>query len=342
MPATTTTATVNPDDTSMTVTDANEFDMPVPFAAYLGTEAILVVQGPPGSTTWFLQRASQGQQPVLSQTLFKSIDPAGFGASDEGFIWLRDDTGGDEVLTADGEKGTIEFTVAGATANPYLEIESKPPDVEVTMEITIPVAPSSDGIEIATLLREQGDGDHYRARCIINSDLSVDARITKIVSAASTNLGSLTDASLTIAAGDHLHLRAQAFGASPTTIRHKMWLNEDEEPAAWLMSETDSEAVLQNPGYVGMRATSGASLSNIPFFLEVRDFVVRATAVGQTWSSGTAVTAVDPWAYPHPLFAVGAGAPTAIAPEGALYFDTDALTLWVRTAGAWYESGAFT
>ncbi|GEK78813.1 hypothetical protein ABA31_01640 [Agrococcus baldri] len=64
----------------------------------------------------------------------------------------------------------------------------------------------------------------------------------------------------TYTAGADLHVRVEATGTSPTTVRAAVWLDGSPEPSAWLASSTDSAAAMQTAGFVGIKAyLSGAS-----------------------------------------------------------------------------------
>jgi large repetitive protein len=59
-------------------------------------------------------------------------------------------------------------------------------------------------------------------------------------------------------------MRLQVSGASPTTLRGKVWAASAAEPSAWMMQTTDSTAGLQAPGYVGVEAAVTATVTNAP------------------------------------------------------------------------------
>ncbi|NKF32400.1 hypothetical protein HER21_38890, partial [Pseudomonas sp. BGM005] len=70
---------------------------------------------------------------------------------------------------------------------------------------------------------------------------------------------------LTLAAGEELQVRVQAFGTNPTTIRAKVWKTGTTEPTGWQVSTTDATAVLQAPGHVGVAAYLGSGTTNVPY-----------------------------------------------------------------------------
>jgi hypothetical protein len=54
------------------------------------------------------------------------------------------------------------------------------------------------------------------------------------------------------AVNQQLRIRIQVFGASPTTVRAKIWRVAGTEPAAWLASATDGTPGLQQAGSLGL------------------------------------------------------------------------------------------
>ena len=72
-------------------------------------------------------------------------------------------------------------------------------------------------------------------------------------------------AGVSVIAGQVLHVRLQCQGASPTTLRAKVWNDGAAEPG-WQVTTTDSQAELQDAGGVGVvtylagSATTGAAV----------------------------------------------------------------------------------
>ena len=86
-------------------------------------------------------------------------------------------------------------------------------------------------------------------------------KLGAISGATTTTLSQVNVPGLTYtAAPQQLLLRLQVTGTSPTTVRAKVWLAGTAEPAAWLLTSTDSTAGLQAPGGVGVKATTPAEL----------------------------------------------------------------------------------
>jgi hypothetical protein len=69
-----------------------------------------------------------------------------------------------------------------------------------------------------------------------------------------------------------LQLRMQVSGTSPTTLRGKVWRAGQAEPAAWLLTATDSTPVLQAAGAVGLLGYLAATSTNAPLVARFDDF----------------------------------------------------------------------
>jgi len=86
----------------------------------------------------------------------------------------------------------------------------------------------------------------------------------RLVAGVGTTLTQVNVPGLTYAAGQQLQVRFQVVGASPTTLRTKVWLVGTPEPTAWLLETTDSTPALQAPGAVGLVSYVSASATNTP------------------------------------------------------------------------------
>ena len=76
---------------------------------------------------------------------------------------------------------------------------------------------------------------------------------------------------LTAPAGAFIRARAQAVGASPTTLRLSVWADGTAEPAP-LVELQDGDGNRQAAGNVGVRAFLGAGTTNQPVTFGFDDF----------------------------------------------------------------------
>ena len=79
---------------------------------------------------------------------------------------------------------------------------------------------------------------------------------------------------LTYGVGQQLRIRMQVEGTSPTTLRAKVWLVGQSEPASWHVQTTDSSAALQTAGGVALVCYLSGGASNAPVTASFDDLAV--------------------------------------------------------------------
>jgi PKD repeat protein len=106
-------------------------------------------------------------------------------------------------------------------------------NTRVQHSVKIEQLPTGSGVYLSTLVRATSSGD-YAAKVRIESSGRVTLVLTKVVSGTDTALSSIhTVSGLTYTAGMTLNVRVEAQGASPTTLRAKVWAASGTEPASW-------------------------------------------------------------------------------------------------------------
>ena len=111
----------------------------------------------------------------------------------------------------------------------------------------------------------------------VTSSGAVQLNLRKLSgSATAVNFGTAaTVAGLTYTAGTQLNVRLQVEGTGTTTLRMKAWANGTAEPAAWLVTGTDTSAGLQAAGSVGLRTYLSSSATNTPIVQSVRSLTAK-------------------------------------------------------------------
>ena len=133
----------------------------------------------------------------------------------------------------------------------------------MTYTVWTEALPTGGGVYLGTTVRGTAGGD-YRGRVRIQSTGAMTAQLMKVVSGTETSLAAVNVTGLTYVPGMKLRVRVQAQGASPTTLRLKVWQDGTTEPAAWQVTTTDATAGMQVAGSVGFdpfnsgSATTGA------------------------------------------------------------------------------------
>ncbi len=107
-------------------------------------------------------------------------------------------------------------------------------DTEMRSTIGIDKAATGGGVYV-TLKPRMTTGGAYHAEVRYLSNGSVAVKLVRRAGGTDTVL--VTDRTvpgLTVAPGDRLNVKVQAFGTSPTTLRAKVWAVGSAEPTDWL------------------------------------------------------------------------------------------------------------
>jgi PKD repeat protein len=191
---------------------------------------------------------------VLAQDAFARTVSNAWGSAEIGGPWTTSGAAG-LFSVADGVgRHTLN---AGATAGSFLTgVSSTSTEVQVTV--------SADRVPYATtFLSVQGrrvGTDAYAARLRLAADGSVQLHVTR---GNGTPVAGGVVTGLTFAAGDQLRVRLQVEGASPTTVRAKVWRVGTAEPTNWGATMTDNTIPgLQAPGGLGLQSYTGGVSGN--------------------------------------------------------------------------------
>lgn len=206
----------------------------------------------------------------LAQDPFDRSVANGWGTAPTGGPWT---TSSPSVFAVNGSAGTITLT-AGATRYGRLAgVAAGDADMSVTVGLDrLPVVGSTF---IYLVGRQTSVNTEYRMKVRIAPDGRVYVQPTMAVSGRETSLGSeFLVAGLTATPGASLKVRGQFFGSSPTTIRMRVWDTSQSEPATWVTTVTDSQAQLQVPGSLALRAYLALKVTNGPVVASFDDLLV--------------------------------------------------------------------
>ena len=211
------------------------------------TKAVTVTAAPPAD-------------PTVGKDAFGRTVASGFGTADTGGAWTTTGAGvttsgadgSGRVVAGVGRSGT--FRLAGATAT----------DTDLTHTVWLEAVPTGGGVYLSTAVRSTATAD-YRARLRIQSTGAILFNLTKNVSGTETGLTTqITLPGITYTAGMKLHVRVQAVGNTPTTLRARVWVDGQTEPTTWTQTVTDSTAGLQADGAVALVTYNSGSSTTSP------------------------------------------------------------------------------
>jgi PKD repeat protein len=197
---------------------------------------------------------------VLASDDFSRTAVNGWGTADVGGPWtlgglasrwsVSNGAGRVSVNAAEGPTGYL----GGVSAR----------ETEVLVQVSTDKTPTGGGQYFSVIARRVAANTDYRAQLRLNSDRTVTLYLLRVVSNSETVLAWTTVPGVTYTAGDQLAVRLVATGASPSTIRAKLWKAGTAEPAAWALTGTDSTPVLQTAGSVGIAPYLSGSSTNAP------------------------------------------------------------------------------
>ncbi|MGH2755206.1 MAG: hypothetical protein ACRDLB_12360, partial [Actinomycetota bacterium] len=201
--------------------------------------------------------ASTTKVPVLvvATDAFSRTSASGWGTADVGGPWsVMDGVATD--FTVNGQEGAITNPSGGADRIIQLS-QTSALNADLQTLIRFPKVPSTGNYFSYALLRKNG-GTYYRIGPYVNAQGDILLR-------GQTGTGSsvFTDVAtgMTLNTGDVLALRIEIDGASPTSIKAKVWKVGTTEPSSWLVTTSNNAAGLQTAGSIGLRTVNQSNSS---------------------------------------------------------------------------------
>jgi PKD repeat protein len=224
-------------------------------------EVTLVVTDNGGATAQSAQPLVLTAAPTAyaTDTFTRSVT-GGLGTADAGGAW--------SVTT-----GASDFSVAGGTGlvraaasklrEGFLPGVSET-DCEVNVTVALDRAQTGGGTYVSVIGRRVGTTGDYRAKLRFLADASVQVTLTRMVGTTETTLAKATIPGLVYTPGAPLRVELDVGGTGTTQLAVKVWPAGGAEPAAPLLTATDTTAALQAPGSVGVGVYTSASATNGP------------------------------------------------------------------------------
>ena len=218
---------------------------------------------------WSFTTAGSGSPSSLASDSYSRVVTGGWGMADTGGAWSLL-SGTSSNLAADGSMGTIQTPTGSLQQLVHLGSVSAR-DVDLTFEVTFPTTVSgAGGVFAYGVLRRQSGGSYYRIGVFVDAAGKVWIRGQNQASLA---LFPDVDTGLAHVGATTYVTRVQTAGASPTTIRTKVWKATETEPAAWAAETTDGTLGPQTAGSIGIRTIS---TSQTAMALAFDDFVATS------------------------------------------------------------------
>jgi hypothetical protein len=213
-----------------------------------------------------------GGPTVYAIDTFTRTVPDGWGSATTGGAYTLSGTAADFDTT--GTAGTMTMA-AGANRAATLGVSAR--DVDVSFRVATNKTAAGGSQYVYGIARRISATTEYRAKLRFATNGQVFVQAGAVVNNAETAIGSeVLVPGVTHTANGFLWVRAQFVGASPTTIRIRVWADGASEPSTWTYTATNSTASLQANGGVGMRVYMAGGTSNAPVTVSFDD--LRATS----------------------------------------------------------------
>ena len=205
---------------------------------------------------------------------FSRIVSGAWGAAPLGGPWTT--IGSAAAFTVDGASGNLSMAANANRAAVLTNVSER--DVDLVADLTTDRAAVNGRHYVYALVRRINDTNEYRAKIRFGPGTALFVQTVRLVNNVETAIGPEVQVpGLAYTPGTPLRLRVQASGASPTTLRMRVWPAAGAEPSAWHWTGSDSSAALQAAGAVGIRSYLDGSVTNGPIRLSVD--ALRVTSI---------------------------------------------------------------
>ena len=185
---------------------------------------------------------------------------------------------GSSGLSVDGSTGVMAVATAGSTRSAYLpSVHDR--DVDLKISVGTDKVPTGFGQSTYLVSRNVGTNVSYRSRLRFASNNGVYLTAMKVTGGSEIAIGAeLQVTGLSFSPGARFNFRTSVMGASPTTIKLKVWPVGGTEPD-WQLTRTDSEAALQAAGSDAVMSYLSPSATNAPTTFRYDDLLFGANNV---------------------------------------------------------------
>ena len=257
------------------------------YASAVGYIVGLTVTGPGGQSAksqLVTVTAPSGGVTYARDTFSRTVS-GGWDNADVGGPYTA--SGSTDALFVGSGVGSIALPRAGSSRGATLNSVSAA-DVDISFRVAADRRPAGGTVWVYAPARRVGNNE-YRPKILLNSNGTIQVHAGVVLNDSESGLGNAATVSgLTYVANQFIWVRAQVTGANPTTIRVKAWADGTSEPTGWQYTATNSAAVLQGTGGVGLRTYTGSGTSNAPVTMSFDDYLVTDVAPPPPPPAGTA------------------------------------------------------
>ena len=210
--------------------------------------------------------------PVYAADTFERTVASGWGTADTGGAYSLG--GGTTRFAVTGGSGIMKLNAPGAGPYAYLDAVSAT-NINELIDATTDAQGTGNGISLVYIARHTTSGD-YRLKLRLLAGGVVHLALSKVIGTTETLFKEIVVTGLTYNTGDVLRTRFTVGGTGTTTLTGKVWKVGAPEPASDQISTTDTTAVLQTAGSVGIYSYLAGNSTNAPVNVKYDNFAVSA------------------------------------------------------------------
>lgn len=186
------------------------------------------------------------------------------GVADVGGAWTV--SGGSAAFSVASGQGRITVPAGSTRTAALTDVNLN--DTVLSTKIGLDSNVTGGGTYAAVIGRRVAANTDYRLKLRAQSTGTVTAQLVRVVGGAETTIQTVASLpGLSWVSGVAVQVRLEVTGASPTTLRARVWKSGSAEPNTWQLQATDATASLQVSGgvgywsYVSSSATSPVSMT---------------------------------------------------------------------------------
>jgi PKD repeat protein len=234
--------------------------------AAAGTYTVkLTITDDRGATATASQAVTVTAPLVWATDAFERTATNGWGTADVGGAWAMNPGTATALskFSVSGGAGQVSLS-PGNSYTASLPGASRSTNTEERFTVAVNQPSTGGGYYFSGIGRQIDSLNDYRAKFRVAATGAVALWLTRTVGGVETVLTSVTIPGISVTTADSLNVRFQVTGTGTTTLRAKIWRTGTAEPASWALTATDSTAVLQDPGYVGINSYLSSSATTVP------------------------------------------------------------------------------